>query len=316
MNHRLSDTVKLKATGQWDSVLQGTCGLTEKETTPTKKGIPCPNCGGHDRYEYKSSENGFYMCRGCGAGDGFSLVMKMRGCTFSDAVKVVAGFLGLDTGVHTMSRSISEKLAQKRIKEEEKRLATQAVKQAVAARIAAVRFETATVFDPDHPYLKAKRIQGDEGIRQENDCLLIPARNSEGRITSLQSIDSSGQKRFQPDGKIKGSFHLIGEVGDVVYIVEGYATAASLYQIKKEAVVVSFFASNLAAVVLAIRDKYPDSRIIIAADNDRFTPGNPGLTKAKLAAAAIRAEVLVPPFAEREPGTDWNDWINNRRGML
>ena len=42
--------------------------------------------------------------------------------------------------------------------------------------------------------------------------------------------------------------------------------------------------------------------------NDRNTGGNPGLTKASEAAKATGAGLAVPPFADDEPGTDWNDW--------
>lgn len=64
MKNERSEQVKLAAYGQWDMILQNLCGLSDKETIPTKSGMPCPNCGGHDRYEFKSADNGYYMCRG------------------------------------------------------------------------------------------------------------------------------------------------------------------------------------------------------------------------------------------------------------
>ena len=56
--------------------------------------------------------------------------------------------------------------------------------------------------------------------------------------------------------------------------------------------------SNLEAVAVTLRFKYPDLKIIIAADDDHQTPGNPGLTKATAAVKAACASLAVPVFKE------------------
>ena len=66
-------------------------------------------------------------------------------------------------------------------------------------------------------------------------------------------------------------------------------------------------AGNLKPVAEALHALYPNARIIIAADDDRATEGNPGLTKATQAAKAVKADLAVPHFEEGEPGTDFND---------
>src|SRR5262249_27240742 len=55
--------------------------------------------------------------------------------------------------------------------------------------------------------------------------------------------------------------------------------------------------------------KFRSARIIVAADDDYLTPGNPGLTKAREAATAVAAEVAVPDFGADRPNgaTDFND---------
>lgn len=66
-----------------------------------------------------------------------------------------------------------------------------------------------------------------------------------------------------------------------------------------------------------IRKLHPDAKIIIAADNDRFTPGNPGVTHARKAALAVGGLVSIPQFPEGVDGTDWNDWaLWKREGAL
>ena len=79
---------------------------------------------------------------------------------------------------------------------------------------------------------------------------------------------------------------------------EGFATGASIHECTGHAVAVAFNAGNLEAVAIALRSKYPDLKIIIAADDDHQTSGNPGLTKANAAVKAAYASLAVPVFKE------------------
>ncbi len=58
-----------------------------------------------------------------------------------------------------------------------------------------------------------------------------------------------------------------------------------------------------------MRRKLPDLPVIICADDDAATEGNPGITKAKIAAQAIGAKMATPLFGEERPegATDFND---------
>jgi putative DNA primase/helicase len=71
---------------------------------------------------------------------------------------------------------------------------------------------------------------------------------------------------------------------------------------------VAFDCGNLEPVALMVRRMHPNAKIIIAADNDCATPGNPGLTAARKAAIAVGGLVSVPVFPDGRPG-DWNDWV-------
>jgi putative DNA primase/helicase len=50
----------------------------------------------------------------------------------------------------------------------------------------------------------------------------------------------------------------------------------------------------LSAVAKALRVRYPDLKMVVAADNDTETEGNPGLTKARAAAKAVGGRVVIP----------------------
>ena len=48
----------------------------------------------------------------------------------------------------------------------------------------------------------------------------------------------------------------------------------------------------------AIRSKFPGMKIMVAADDDRDTEGNPGITAATAAVQAVGGLLAVPDFAK------------------
>ena len=149
----------------------------------------------------------------------------------------------------------------------------------------------------DHEYLTRKGIKP-HGIKCDGHHLLIPMRDTAGKLHSLQTIAPDGSKRFQPGGRVKGCYHAIGKPDGLLIVCEGYATGASIHEATGHAVAVAFNAGNLRAVAEALRAKYPALRLILAADDDVATPGNPGLTKATEAARAVGGYLTKPNFGE------------------
>jgi putative DNA primase/helicase len=151
-----------------------------------------------------------------------------------------------------------------------------------------------------HPYLTRKRVKA-FGIRQYRSALVIPLRDTSGVIHSLQFIDAEGDKRFLAGGAISSHYHAIGQHSGTLCIAEGYATAATIHQATRHAVAVAFNAGNLKPMALALRKKFPEAKLIICADNDRYTPGNPGVAKARAAAMAVNGCLVVPRFDDLGP---------------
>ena len=149
--------------------------------------------------------------------------------------------------------------------------------------------------DTAHAYIKAKGIKP-YGVKTLRESLIVPARNAARVITTLQFINPDGQKKFLTGGQITGSYFSIGKPDKVLLICEGFATGATLYEATGHAVAVAFNAGNLKPVAEALRARLPDLTILICGDNDAGTDGNPGLTKAREAAAAIGARFVVPNF--------------------
>lgn len=170
-------------------------------------------------------------------------------------------------------------------------------------------FEAATPCTT-HSYLAAKGIQA-HGILEADGNLVIPMRDVAGTLQGLQAITPDGHTEFFPPDIAKGCFHAIEGDSDALLICESYAEGASLHEATGYAVSIAFRADNLEAVALAQKAEFPDVPIIIiiAADNDHQTPGQPSLTAANNAAQVVGCTVAVPDFGTNKESqlTNFND---------
>lgn len=169
------------------------------------------------------------------------------------------------------------------------------------------------------PYLNKKAVPAFGVKVDDQDNLLIPLRDVNGFIHSMQLITPDGEKRFERGGKKAGHFHVIDPEKAFgqgpILIAEGYATAATVHLATGRPVVCAFDSGNLLPVAQALREKYPDTLMVFMADNDLHVSGNPGLTKAKLAADAVDGMVYAPTFTQEETArklSDWNDLYHSQ----
>jgi putative DNA primase/helicase len=212
------------------------------------------------------------------------------------------------------------------------------------AELAASIWNDAKPSDGSHGYLTGKGIKasgtriGDfpvfdkdtgEILRTYRGALLIQIRDFDKRTHSLQAIparpgeDGKFSKLYLTGGAKRGNFFPIGQPkknpsGQFVFIVvEGFATGCSVHEATGHAVVVAFDSANLRPVCEAIRAKFPDAVILIAADNDRWTVTpieNPGVHHARKAAHAVSGLIAIPEFDDLDGRpTDFND-LHAREG--
>jgi putative DNA primase/helicase len=161
----------------------------------------------------------------------------------------------------------------------------------------------------ENGYLKRKGVNA-YGLKSFNDILLVPIQDIDGTIHGIQFIEQGGSKKFKTGTNKVGHFFKIGNSNDgIIVVCEGYATGASIHQATGYDVIIAFDAGNLLSVAQGIRSKYPEMKIIIAADDDHGTEGNPGLTKATEAALAVNGLLAIPTFPDnRGPkDSDFND---------
>jgi len=185
----------------------------------------------------------------------------------------------------------------------------EARRHAESAAKATAIWKAALPATDDYPYLARKRIKA-HGIRFHNGSLVIPLRVG-NNLHSLQFIDVDGQKRFLTGGRVAGCYFSIGNPKGAVAlcIAEGYATGATIFEATNYPVAVAFNAGNLEPVARALRVKFPEATLIVCADDDTATKGNPGLTKATAAALAVNGTLAVTDFGANRPGgvSDFND---------
>jgi phage/plasmid primase-like uncharacterized protein len=211
-----------------------------------------------------------------------------------------------------------EQKAQMRAEHEQRRAAWAQERIGTQKKVAEETVALLASWEPasaEHPYLQKKGIPPLGDIKQSPDgkTLLIPLQNADGEIRSFQRINPDGDKWFQKGGQTKGCFCPLGvdneAAKDTVLIAEGYATGVSLREATGLPVAVAGSSYNLEAVGQALREKYPDARLVFCADHDQ--KHGVGQAKAQEASQAVGGVVVLPAFtaAELETGKhkDFND---------
>ena len=168
-------------------------------------------------------------------------------------------------------------------------------------------------------YLRRKGVEP-EGCRYLRDgSIVLPLlRYDEPReqaLKALQRIWPDGTKRFTRGFQKPGVCLRLGHVlvGEPMLVCEGYATGLTLRMAveRRLPVVVALDAGNLLPVAELMRTLYPGSRLLICADDDFMTVGNPGREKAHKAAKAVTECVytwpVFPPGRRGPKDTDFND---------
>ncbi|WP_338803120.1 DUF927 domain-containing protein [Xenorhabdus griffiniae] len=292
-------SVKTAAQNQWQGLLYA-CGVD----VPAKgKHGACPICGGKDRFHFIDDHgDGNWHCRQCehpNHGDGFDLLTKAKGITVIEAAKVVAEALLLPLPEPQPARKEAPKSEAPPIAEKVNKLVAQA-----------------TTGQSD--YLTKKGLPCPNQRLLNDGSLLLVTQTLDGTITGAQIINPKGEKRLVAGTQKKGSVIPLSPVigiPDTIIITEGYATALTVSQLYEGWVLAAIDEGNLSTVAKQVRERWPDVKIILAADNDWPAPeelddkGKPKKNVGKIAAEktakAINGWVALPPTEHK---ADWDDY--------
>ncbi len=172
--------------------------------------------------------------------------------------------------------------------------AEQAKKREIAAGTVEIIWSGAQAALPDHPYLLRKAI-GVHGARVTGDGrLVVPLYGQDGTLASLQYIDHDGGKLYHPGGQTGGKYWMIGTLDEpgTLFVAEGFATAATIYETTHRPVVVAYSASNLVPVTGSMREMHGASQdIVVVADHDKSGVGQ---RYAEQASAKYGARTVIP----------------------
>lgn len=204
-----------------------------------------------------------------------------------------------------------------------KREAEEKKRKADASEKARILYESYLDGDFSHAYLIKKDVKRHNGVKLdvEGHRLVIPLRDINGRLVSLQWISEDGSKRFFYGAPLEGAFFGIAlnrfkeddGKNNIILLAEGYATAAKVHQLTGLPVMATMTCGNLEAVATAVKEKFSKARVIVAADNDAKTQQergfNPGITSAKmLVSKELAIDCVFPEFENYKDGTDWDDY--------
>ncbi|CDM92209.1 DUF927 domain-containing protein [Xenorhabdus bovienii] len=289
--------VKHSAVNHWQNLLSA-CGIA----VPTKgKHGACPICGGTNRFHFiDDHHHGNWHCRQCDVpnyGDGLDLVAKTKGITILEAAKIVADALALPLPKPKPARETIQ------------------TTPPIAERVAALMAQTVA---GQSSYLTAKGLHCPNQRLLLNNSTLLALTTLDKKVTGAQIIEPNGEKKLLSGSQKKGAFIAISELEDhpdTIIITEGYATALTVNQLYKGTVLAALDAGNLLSVAKAVRERWPDTNIIIAADNDLHhsdeldkngkPKANIGKVSAEKAALAVNGWVTLPPTEHK---ADWDDY--------
>ncbi|XWY11345.1 primase-helicase zinc-binding domain-containing protein [Photorhabdus asymbiotica UENP] len=281
----------------WQSLLPA-CSV---EVPAKGKHGACPICGGTDRFHFMDDHhNGDWHCRQCDEpnhGDGLDLVARVKGITVFEAAKLVSGALALPLAEPKPARKEFPISGISSIIEKVNRLLVRAT-------------------FGQSGYLAKKGLQYPKQRLLKEGILLLITQTLSGTITGAQTIKPNGEKRLVAGTQKKGSVIPVSEITgtpDTCIITEGYATALTVSQLHEGVVLAALDEGNLPNVAEQVRERWPDAKIILAADNDWHESGeldkngkpkkNVGKIAAEKTAKAINGWVTLPPT---EYKADWD----------
>ena len=251
-------------------------------------------------------------------GDLVSLLAYLRGCSQTEAARILAGQLGLQFGGDHKRDLVDEEVARQRMARQREQRQQQdneetRAKWEEAAASARRDWALAGPANPNHPYMVRKRIKPHH-LRQLGSELLVPI-YWRGELVSLQRILSDGTKLFLSGGRISGCYCLFGRIepGIELFIVEGIATAATLHEQTGKPIAAAMSAANLLPAGLELKRLHPNLVLVVGGDDDRAKEAegkpNSGKLAAIHAAAMLDQKYVLPAWPEDAPLhlSDFND---------
>lgn len=317
------EAAKQRAHGRWTEIL---ASLGVDERILKRRNLPCPLCGGTDRFQYTDKfGEGNYHCRSCGPGGGFKLLQAVLGIDFNTALRDVERCLGMmPVRANEPSAERMQKLAQRIWSEAKPVTAGDEVDRYLTSRgVALPVYPKVLRFHPALGYYQ-KDADGKSHKVAEYPAMLACIQGEDDHAVTLhRTYLRDGAKLAVPDAKkvlssgINGAAVRLFEATEDLGISEGIEKSIALYLATGRPFWAGLNAGNLEKLWI------PDSvrRIWIYADND--AGGDfAGQAGAFILARRLKRETHrtgkrdVQVFVPKDAGVDWSDlWLRRVQAL-
>ena len=324
-------TVKQAARGQWSHIL--TIADVDMQMIIKPQGCPDPQCPSKkDGFRCdRLQDDGGYYCNQCGAGDGFSLLMKVKGWSFPQALEFVAGVVGLSLDGKTLKTPAKREPlpAQPTYTPDDPNPTAVDQMNRIRAKATADdgtidRYLVLRGLDTGAVSPKYIRLshQFDPDSKKAYPCMICPIRTTDGYVVGYHRTyldpDNGGKaqidnpKRFTSalyDGAYRGCSVWLGRPDGKLIVCEGIETGLAVQQMNRgRAVWCPLSASMMKNVVLPSHVRV----IEIWSDNDANQTGQRAaqVLHDRLKAEGRLVRIVTPPDTD----TDWLDVLNQGKG--
>jgi putative DNA primase/helicase len=295
---------KLDVTGKWYGVLSS-LGI-DRNYLQNKHG-PCPICmEGTDRFRFDDKDGrGTYYCNTCGAGDGFELLQKVHGWSFTDCLDAIRPIID-----HTTFQPAKQKKDPVPALRKVAKMAEPIVYRGYICDYLANR----GINDYPETLKEANLYTWEHGAK------LGPFPTMLGLIQDAKGVGVSwhltytkngmklkggtARKIMPPKGTITGAAIRLHEHEGTICLAEGIETAIAASQISG----LPAFSVMNAHCMATFEPPEDITEVQIYADNDKSYVGQKSAYQLaeRLAAKQIKVDVHISPT----PGEDWLDEFN------
>lgn len=295
--------------GRWPSIYQA-LGIN----VGNGKHCPCPACGGEDRFRFDNNRGmGNWICNNCGAGDGWSLIQNVLGCTFPEAVKAVNNVLG-----STVVAEVKKKQPNIKYMKELYR-GSEPLAEDHQYSSAATLYLNKRKLNVYPPTLRCHPGVWEPETRITHPAMLATFSDKDGRASTLQItyLTQLGNKAsiktvkriMTPKYPMQGGAVRLFPVGRVLGVAEGVETAIACH----EGWGVPVWATLSASLLEAFEPPIEVEKLIIFGDNDStFTGQAAAYSLAKKVSRKYNVSVEIPGLVD----TDWLDEMFNQGDLV
>ncbi len=297
------NALQQSAKGRWPGILRQ-LGIPEQFLV--NRHGPCPACGGKDRFRFDDKDgNGTYFCNGCGAGDGFNLIMIFFGWDFKTAARQVEQIVERVQPNQAKSKPDPRLLLTRIYRNAEKLIGENPVSLYLKRR-GLSQIPAELRLHPSMAYFDGGRKLGEYptmlGLIEDSNRNRLTWHVTYLTRTGHKAHVPSPKKIMTPVSPITGAAVRLFGAGPHIAVTEGIETAVAVH----EATRLPVWAAISAGGMEKLQIPAGIDSVTIYADNDKSFTGQKAayaLANRLTVSQGIRAEVIVAGI----PGQDFLD---------